>query len=149
MTVLMPFEVSQLLATLEQKAIGGYVHAAVTSADITGEREVHPSVEIANVIGVSELHVPESQEAKALVLMFGKEPALSINELKQILAKYQESHLTVGYVVKDQESLRLVPVFGITPGVAPDGREAVYLSSMMASKIGYLGSNGKPAQYYK
>jgi hypothetical protein len=36
MTVLMPFEVSQLLATLDQKAIGGYVHAAVTSADITG-----------------------------------------------------------------------------------------------------------------
>jgi len=42
-----------------------------------------------------------------------------------------------------------VPVFGITPGVSSDGCEAVYLSSMMASKISFLGSNGKPAQYYK
>lgn len=152
MTVLMPFEVSQLLATLDQKAIGGYVHAAVTSADITGEREAHPSVELANVIGISELHVPGSQEAKALVLMFGKEQALSVKEFKNILAKYQGSHLTVGYVVKDPEdnlNLRLVPVFGITPGVSSDGCEGVYLSSMMASKISFLGSNGKPAQYYK
>ena len=106
MTVLMPFEVSQLLATLDQKAIGGYVHAAVTSADITGEREAHPSVELANVIGISELHVPGSQEAKALVLMFGKEQALSVKEFKNILAKYQP-HLTVGYVVKTQNNLNL------------------------------------------